>query len=1516
MRGLSQLKTFGIGLWLLTFLVTCVIADDTPDSLVAEGKYALFVDGDVATAVTKFDAAITLDASHKDAHFWRAVTAIFDTSDLIDEFEGLVTLSNQDTAVIFGNHTISEIDAALEDMSYVYVDTYNAQQQVTGTGSDPIAVNDYTGWVKHGIRVRADSSFSTDRIALNSKLLGTATGNVTVKLCASTTDTNYPDESTVFASKTIPCSDVPTSFSWVDFQFDTSVTLTELTVYWIVVEVDYPQSSPGYIQVNTTFNPSGNWTYSNGTTWAPHGSFPYEAYYKIFSVTGDADQYTETFQVDGTGDVITLDYADAAAIYAKLMYVKMLVYIGNAYNVTSPTVQQIIDMGKFDLDDFLTTYANAFTKISSASTHLANAKEALLSMINAYLDQSDFIRNTRTDDDGLNHFIRFYNPYVEASYRSYEEWQQYKKEKLWDEQDKRQLLTDIKTNLRNSTAATAVSMAFPDNEGDPDLYIKYQWDISAFFDNAPNIDQYMDEFIADGSFVQGNYSDVSINGMFVNMTVADWNHLKGNASKFTDTAVEWDNDVPVSASLDWNTVSTYAGTFLSYKLYRSTSPDVNDTSTLVATITDRDNDTYDDDTISEADGVYYYRLYTVYNMNSMEVSTYSDTERIFINAYIDVSNNDDPDQMGTKEHPYSSFTVPIEEKMNIGARVRVAEGRYYGTTDSTYIFYQGLHIYGGYESSTWSRDVEAHETIIDGSGLDSAIHIYAAVTGVTIDGLTVEGGSGCDNGIVMISGSSALYITGDNYINNCTVRDITSAGIVVWKADTVLIEDCEVDNCGNYAIQVYYSDTVIADGCTVKNCGYGVYVYYSSAVIIMNSTIESNISNGIYVHYGSSNVYLKECTIQENGAHGIFLYNGNSSVYINQCTIKENASMGVYMHGNSSSSTIYVNQCIIQENASSGVYINSSKATVANSLVSNNGDEGITCWSNSDVLVLNNTIVENTGVGGLGYISALTSLEIYNNIFAYNNNGAWGTGIYGTTTGDAIVIAHNNSYGHTVSDYYECGTEADNDGNISVDPLFVAADSIINPIYRLSYGSPCIDVADNDSYILVTNDLDDSERFVNGTIDMGAYEYYDTDNDGLPNQWEIDNSLDPDVNDADGDADNDGQSNMSEYLSGSDPQVWNADPPEVSNISISELGGEMPLSFTLTDVQADLCDIEVQYKQDGGVYVDATVIGDVTDVTSNREVNLIWDSSADLPDALGEYYYIQVRAKDASGAGDWQEYGPLWILNKKEITIEPALFKQYTLPSDDVQIALKLTNISDADIDLSPMVIFAGTSQYQGTVTGVPFTLDAGKRETNLISVTAPSSVGSYYVDIYLLEDGTDHLKGVHEGNHMLIVASADSDNDGMPDVWENFVELDNGADDSQLDIDSDGLTAEEEFSYGTHPANSDFDNDGQSDGAEDVAHTNPLDPESLFQLVPSGGGYELGEDGIIDQLSWTFEPAVSYQIYWSPVVSGGSWYVVSYSNWQNDIQDNGDGTKTWTYNNQDMILNAYGVFFKVVVDE
>jgi hypothetical protein len=90
--------------------------------------------------------------------------------------------------------------------------------------------------------------------------------------------------------------------------------------------------------------------------------------------------------------------------------------------------------------------------------------------------------------------------------------------------------------------------------------------------------------------------------------------------------------------------------------------------------------------------------------------------------------------------------------------------------------------------------------------------------------------------------------------------------------------------------------------------------------------------------------------------------------------------------------------------------------------------------------------------------------------------------------------------------------------------------------------------------------------------------------------------------------------------------------------------------------------------------------------------------------------------------------------------------------------------------------------------------------------------------------------------------ATADTDNDGMPNFWEDKYGFDRaqGADAAQ-DADSDGLTNLVEFQKNTDPKNADTDADGSNDGAEVTKTTDPLkadtDGDGLKDGVETGTG-------------------------------------------------------------------------------
>ena len=111
----------------------------------------------------------------------------------------------------------------------------------------------------------------------------------------------------------------------------------------------------------------------------------------------------------------------------------------------------------------------------------------------------------------------------------------------------------------------------------------------------------------------------------------------------------------------------------------------------------------------------------------------------------------------------------------------------------------------------------------------------------------------------------------------------------------------------------------------------------------------------------------------------------------------------------------------------------------------------------------NCTITKNTSTG-----SGAAALDYY--ISAYNCI-VWGNVEAGGGRADVGYSSDSSMYNCYISD-----------------PGFVDA---TNGDYRLAEGSPCIDVGDN-SYVVTAVDLDGNVRIVNGTVDIGCYEYNST----------------------------------------------------------------------------------------------------------------------------------------------------------------------------------------------------------------------------------------------------------------------------------------------------------------------------------------------------------------------------------------------------------------------------------------
>lgn len=352
------------------------------------------------------------------------------------------------------------------------------------------------------------------------------------------------------------------------------------------------------------------------------------------------------------------------------------------------------------------------------------------------------------------------------------------------------------------------------------------------------------------------------------------------------------------------------------------------------------------------------------------------------------------------------------------------------------------------------------------------------------DSPATTNGPGAVRGVYMVNGSSLIGFTVTNgaCITNggADLHDYNGGGVCSTNTGGGLVSNCLIigNNTADYGGGVAYA---VARNCTIEG----------------NTAIRGG---GIA---GRTTFYAKayDCTITRNvvtntGGGG----GGAWYTTISNCTISFNSALS----GGGTGGGVYGGGVVGAVNSCWNSII------IGNSAREGNGG-GYRMWFYNCLVVSNAVTVLGTGGGLAGFTTAdslaINCTIVSNRVHGYST-GNGGGGIANLTATNCIILGNWDSYGGAASrtnNYFNstltyCCTTATNGpagvgqglsgaGNITSDVASAAFADFAVGNYRLTPDSPCINKGANQGWMTGAYDMDGHRRIIEGTVDIGAYEF-------------------------------------------------------------------------------------------------------------------------------------------------------------------------------------------------------------------------------------------------------------------------------------------------------------------------------------------------------------------------------------------------------------------------------------------
>jgi len=346
----------------------------------------------------------------------------------------------------------------------------------------------------------------------------------------------------------------------------------------------------------------------------------------------------------------------------------------------------------------------------------------------------------------------------------------------------------------------------------------------------------------------------------------------------------------------------------------------------------------------------------------------------------------------------------------------------------------------------------------------------------------------------------------------------------------------------------------------------------------------------------------------------------------------------------------------------------------------------------------------------------------------------------------------------------------------------------------------------------------------------------DTDGDGMPDDWELANGLNPREDDSNGDLDGDGFTNLHEYLVGKNPNDPESKPLFGSMQTLYVAGGESYEHLMYGDLDGDRDldivtisrdEMTVWYKNLGdGTFgsqevIGGYVLGSPVDLDGDGDVDIVSGSMRE-----GEIVWLENLSNGLFGSmqtlyvagGESYEhlmYGDLDGDRDLDIV---------TISRDEMTVWYK--NLGDGT--------FGSQEVIGGYVLGSPVDLD-GDGDVDIVSgsmregeIVWLENLSSHQdSDGDGIPDNTDNCPDTYNPDQ------ADFDDDGKGNVCDDDIDDDGLLNDVDDDDDDDGMTDEWENQYGLNPyfndSEADYDGDGFSNLEEYYRGSDPSIPDNLY---------------------------------------------------------------------------------------